>query len=351
MLKTLVKIAETVTIQDVAARIGAEVDADLKLDISGVAPIDQAGPSELSFVGNKVYAKQASASRAGVLIVDPHFKEEASMPLLRVPNPRLAYALVLEMFFAAPTRPGGVHPTAVVPDSCNVDPSATLGPFVVLGENVTVGARTVLHPHVVVYDDCSLGDDCVVHSGAVVREQTRLGDRVVLQNGAVIGADGFGYAPTEDRSWHKIPQAGALELCDDVEVQAAACIDRAAVGTTAIGRGTKIDNLVQVGHGCRVGEDTLLCGQAGLAGSTSVGSRVMIGGQVGSAGHLHIADDVSVAAQSGIMYDLEAGKTYFGSPAMEGRQARAVYLLFTRLPDLAKRVKALERTLAAQAES
>nr|MDJ0975011.1 UDP-3-O-(3-hydroxymyristoyl)glucosamine N-acyltransferase [Planctomycetota bacterium] len=185
--------------------------------------------------------------------------------------------------------------------------------------------------------------DCVVHSGAVLRESVRLGDRVVVQNGAVIGSDGFGYAFTAEGRWQKIPQAGTVELADDVEVQSAACIDRAAVGTTTVGRGTKIDNLVQVGHGCHVGEDTLLCGQVGLAGSTTIGNHCMLGGQVGLAGHIHIADGVNIGAQSGVMTDLEAGKTYLGTPAMESRQARAAYLLFTRLPDLAKRLKKLER--------
>lgn len=346
MLKTFERIAASIPLADLAAHVGASLEDGGTLEITGVAPIEEAGPTDVSFVGNDAYLDKAKDSRAGALLVDQTFKGEAPMPLLRVPNPRLAYAQVLERFFA-PVRPAGaVHATAIVPASCRVDPSASIGPYVVLGENVEVGPGTVVHPHVVVYDDAVLGSDCVVHSGAVIREAVRLGDRVVVQNGAIVGSDGFGYAPTAEGRWHKIPQVGDVEVGDDVEIQAATCIDRAAVGTTTIGRGTKLDNLVQVGHGCHVGEDTLLCGQVGLAGSTDVGDHCMLGGQVGVAGHLTIHDGVSVAAQSGVMSDLEEGKTYMGSPALEGRHARTTYLLFTRLPDLAKRIKALERAQA-----
>jgi UDP-3-O-[3-hydroxymyristoyl] glucosamine N-acyltransferase len=221
----------------------------------------------------------------------------------------------------------------------------SIGPYVVLGDRVRVGDGATLHPHCVVYADAEIGAGCLLHSGAVVREGVRLGRGVILQNGAVIGADGFGFAPRGDGSWHKIPQAGTVTLGDEVEVQALSCVDRATVGVTSVGRGTKIDNLVQVGHGCRIGDDSLLCGQVGLAGSTKVGSRVTLAGQAGTAGHCTIGDGATVAAQSGVLGDIEPGATVGGSPALDIQQARAVMIHLARLPELAKRVKTLEKAL------
>jgi UDP-3-O-[3-hydroxymyristoyl] glucosamine N-acyltransferase len=226
--------------------------------------------------------------------------------------------------------------------------NVSIGAYVVLGERVKVGEGATLHPHCVVYHDAEIGAGALLHSGAVVREGVKLGRGVILQNGAVVGADGFGFAPRGDGSWHKIPQSGTVELGDDVEVQALACVDRATVGKTTVGRGTKIDNLVQVGHGCRIGEDSILCGQVGLAGTTRVGNRVTLAGQVGTAGHLTIGDGATVAAQSGVVGDVEPGATVGWTPAMEMREVRGIMVNLPRLPDLVKRVRALEKLLEAQ---
>lgn len=350
MLQSHRRIADSVTLQEIATHLGAEIEGDPQLAITGVAPMETAGPSEITFLGNRAYASKVATSKAGAILIPAKHRDECPMPSIRVPEPRLAYAKVLDLFFA-PARPaGGVHPTAIVPESTTVDASASIGAYSVLGENVTVGAGSVIHPHVVIYDGVQIGADCVIHSSAVIREHVTVGDRTDVQNGAIVGADGFGFAPQADRSWHKIPHTGRVILGDDVEIQAGACVDRAAVGDTTIGRGTKIDNLVQVGHGCHIGEDTLVCGLVGLAGSTTIGNRVIIAGQAGLAGHLTVEDDVTVGAQAGVISDLETGKTYHGQPAMESRRARNVYLHLSRLPELVKRVKALERAAEQPAE-
>lgn len=332
-------------IHDLAQRLGAAVDPSLELEITGVAPMEEAVPGEVTFLANPSYARKLKDSRASAVLVDPAFAGEAPMALLRIANPYLAFAKAIAFFHAAPVPAPGVHPTAVLGTDVVLGRGVSIGPYVVLGDRVRVGDGVTLHPHCVLYPGAEVGAGSVLHSGSVVREGVRLGKGVILQNGAVIGADGFGFAPRGDGSWHKIPQAGTVTLGDDVEVQALSCVDRATVGVTTVGRGTKIDNLVQVGHGCRIGEDTLLCGQVGLAGSTKVGNRVTLAGQVGTAGHLTIGDGASVAAQSGVMTDIEPGSTVGMSPAIDMKEARSVMLHLVRLPELAKRVKALEKAL------
>lgn len=332
-------------IQDLAQHLGASVDPSLDLDLRGVAPMEEAGPGELTFLSNPSYARKLKDSRASAVLVDPAFAGEAPMALVRIANPYLAFAKAIALFHPPVAATPGVHPTAVLGRDVQLGRAVSIGPYVVVGDRVRIGDGATLHPHCVVYADAEIGAGSLLHSGAVVREGVRLGKGVILQNGAVIGADGFGFAPRGDGSWHKIPQAGTVTLGDDVEVQALSCVDRATVGITSVGRGTKIDNLVQVGHGCRVGEDTLLCGQVGLAGSTKVGNRVTLAGQAGTAGHLTIGDGAMVAAQSGVMNDVEPGAAVGMSPAMEMQQARSVMISLARLPELAKRVKALERAL------
>jgi UDP-3-O-[3-hydroxymyristoyl] glucosamine N-acyltransferase len=332
-------------VQEFAKRLGASVDAGLDLEIRGVAPMEEAGPGEVTFLSNPSYVRKLKGSRAAAVLVDPSFQGEVSLPLIRIANPYLAFAKAIAFFHQPPQATPGVHATAVLGRDVVLGRGVSIGAYVVLGDRVHVGDGATIHPHCVVYADAEVGAGALLHSGAVVREGVRLGRGVILQNGAVVGSDGFGFAPRGDGSWHKIPQAGTVELGDDVEVQALACIDRATVGTTTVGRGTKIDNLVQVGHGCQIGQDTLLCGQVGLAGTTRVGSRVTLAGQVGTAGHLTIGDGSTIAAQSGVVGDVEPGKTMGGSPAMELREARGVYLSLPRLPELIKRVKALEKAV------
>jgi len=255
---------------------------------------------------------------------------------LRLKNPYLAFARAVDIFYQPPAPPEGIHRTAVIAPTAKVGKNARIGAYAVIGEGVTIGEDATILPHVVIYPGVRIGDRFFAHAHAVVRENCRLGDDVLLQNGAVVGSDGFGFAKDEHGRWHKIPQSGPAELGDRVEVQANACIDRASVGATRIGDGVKVDNLVQVGHGSSVDDNTLLCAQVGLAGSTHVGKGVILAGQVGVAGHCKIGDNVVAIAQAGLHGDIPAGSMVAGSPAFEHKQWLRATALFNRLPELVR---------------
>ncbi len=307
-------------------------------EITGVAGIEEAGPGQLTFVANPKYAAAARTTRASAVIVDEAFPV-LSTPTLRTKNPYLAFSRAIEFFYQPPQYAPGVHATAVVHPTAKIGRNAHLGAYVVVMEDVAIGDGCVLLPHVVIYPGAQIGKDFFAHAHAVVREYCRLGDGVILQNGAVVGADGFGFALDDEKRWRKIVQSGPAVVGDEVEVQANACVDRASIGETRVGRGSKIDNLVQVGHGCAVGEDTLLCAQVGLAGSTEVGNHVILAGQVGVAGHCRIGNGVTATAQSGIPNDVEAGKTVSGYPAIDNRQWLRCVAVFNKLPELAKALR------------
>jgi UDP-3-O-[3-hydroxymyristoyl] glucosamine N-acyltransferase len=262
-----------------------------------------------------------------------------SAAMLRSRNPYLSFAHALELFYKPPRYAPGVHPTAVVHPSAKIGDGAHIGPYVVIDEDVTIGRNSVLLAHVVIYRSARIGDNFFAHAHAVVREGCQLGDSVVLQNGAVVGADGFGFAKDDEGAWYKIVQSGPAVLEDHVEVQANACIDRASIGETRIARGAKIDNLVQVGHGSRVGENTLLCAQVGLAGSTEVGKSVILAGQVGVAGHCKIGDGAIATAQSGIPNDVPAQAVVSGYPAIDNKLWLRCVALFSRLPEMARTLR------------
>jgi UDP-3-O-[3-hydroxymyristoyl] glucosamine N-acyltransferase len=282
---------------------------------------------------------------ASAVIVVPEFPEIAAATL-RIENPYLAFARAIDLFYQAPSYPPGIHPTAVIDATAKVGPEAHIGAFVVVGPGAAIGAHATLLPHVVIYPNARIGDHFFAHAHAVVREGCRLGHRVILQNGAIVGADGFGFAKTADGRWRKIAQSGPAVLGDSVEVQANACIDRASVGRTEIAAGAKIDNLVQVGHGSHVGENTLLCSQVGLAGSTEVGRNVILAGQVGVAGHCKVGDGVVATAQTGIPSDVAAGKVVSGYPAIDNRQWLKAAALFNKLPELVRQFERKPKTPA-----
>ena len=323
------------TLSELATRLGAELRGDGAVEIRGIAGIEDAGEGQVTFVSNRKYAPLARTTRASAVLVEPGFAEIAAATL-RVADPYLAYARAVGMFYEAPRYAPGVHRTAVVAGSARLGARAHVGPYAVIGEGVEVGEDAVIHAHVVLYEGVRAGARFTAHAHAVVREHCRLGDDVVLQNGAVIGGDGFGFARLPGGGWEKIVQSGPAVLEDGVEVQANACVDRASIGETRVKRGAKIDNLVQVGHGSTVGEDTLLCAQVGLAGSTRVGKSVILAGQVGVAGHCEIGDGVVATAQSGIPNDVAAGKMVSGYPAVENRQWLRSVAVFNRLPELIK---------------
>jgi UDP-3-O-[3-hydroxymyristoyl] glucosamine N-acyltransferase len=334
-----------------AERLGATLHGDPDLEITSAAGLEDAGPGQLTFVANPKYIPLARSTRASAVLVEPGF-ETISAATLRVANPYLAFARALERLYDLPIYAPGVHPTAVIALSAQIGPDAHIAAYAVIGDNVIVGPNAIVLPHVVIYPGAQIGSHFFAHAHAVVRENCRLGDHVTLQNGVIIGSDGFGFArhssPAPGTAWHKIPQTGPAVLEDHVEVQANSTVDRASIGETRIGPGTKIDNLVQVGHGSSVGADTLLCAQVGLAGSTHVGNSVILAGQVGVAGHCTIGDGAVATAQSGIPGDVSAGATVSGYPAFDNRKWLRSAAIFQRLPELIRDLKARSTSPAAE---
>ena len=332
---------------ELATKLGAELRGDAELEITGVKGIEEAGPAEVTFVANPKYAALARKTRAAAVLVEPEFPEiEAAT--LRLKNPYLAFSRALGFFYQPPAYAPGIHPMAVIDATAVIGEGAHIGAYVVIGPRVKLGDHATLLPHVVLYPGVEAGRNLFAHAHAVVREDCILGDNVTLENGVIIGADGFGFAKNEDGHWEKIPQSGPVRLGNRVDVQANATIDRATVGETRIGDGTKVDNLVQVGHASHVGENTLICAQTGLAGSSIIGNNVILTGQTGVAGHCTVGDGVILTAQSAVSHDVPAGKVISGSPGFDNRVWLRAVSLFQRLPELAKRLDRVEKKLAAR---
>jgi UDP-3-O-[3-hydroxymyristoyl] glucosamine N-acyltransferase len=309
------------------------------MEITGLNGIEHAGPGELTFVSNPKYSAAARTTKASAVIVGEDFPAVPAA-MLRAKDPYLTFARALALFHPPLRYAPGVHATAVVHASARIGANAHVGPYVVIDEDVVIGSNAVLLAHAVVYRGVKIGDNFFAHAHSVVRENCRLGNNIVLQNGVVIGADGFGFAKTTKGRWHKIPQPAPVVIEDDVEVQANSCIDRASVGETRIGRGVKVDNLVQVGHGSQVGEDALLCAQVGLAGSSEIGNRVILTGQVGVVGHCKVGDDAIVTPQSGVAHDIPAGALVSGAPAVDHKLWLKYSAILPRLPEIARAVRA-----------
>jgi len=324
---------------DIAASLGAQLEnGSPRTEINGIAGVKDAVEGQMTFVANPKYAAAAKSTKASAVIVSEDFPPLPAA-MLRSKNPYLAFAKAIDLFHAPYEYPPGVHPTAVIHPSARVGSGSHIGPYVVIDENVRIGSHAIVLAHVVIYRDAQIGKNFFAHSHAVVREGCRIGDNVILHNGVVIGADGFGFAKDEKGRWEKISQPQAVVLGDDVEVQANSCIDRASLEETTIGRGTKIDNLVQVGHGTSVGDDCLLAAQVGLAGSTHVGNRVILTGQAGVVGHCTIGDGAIITPQTGVAGDIAAGAIVSGSPAMDHRLWLKVSALLNRLPEIVKAIR------------
>jgi UDP-3-O-[3-hydroxymyristoyl] glucosamine N-acyltransferase len=264
--------------------------------------------------------------------------------VLRSKNSYLAFARAIELFYQPPQYEPGIHPTAVVHASARIGVNAHIGPYVSVDRDVAIGDNATLLAHVVIYPGVKIGDNFFAHAHSMVREHSRLGNNVILQNGVVVGSDGFGFAKDDTGHWYKIVQSGPTIVGNNVEVQANSCIDRASVGETYIGNGVKIDNLVQVGHGSRVGDDTLLCAQVGLAGSTEIGKNAILAGQVGVAGHCKVGDRVIITAQSGTHGDIPAGSMISGSPAFDHKQWLRCTAIFPKLPEMAKDLRSKSKS-------
>ncbi len=338
-------------LSDIAKALNARLDNALPdTEITGVAGIVNAAQGQLTFVSNPKYNAAAKTTKASAVIVSENFPAiDAGM--LRSKNPYLAWAKAIELFYQPPRYAPGIHPTAVVHPTAKLGKHTHLGPYVVIDEDVVIGDNAVLLAHVVIYRGATIGNNFFAHAHAVVREFCQLGDNVLLQNGVVVGCDGFGFAKHNDNDndidkenagrWHKIVQSGNVVVESDAELQANTCIDRASIGETRIGRGAKIDNLVQVGHSCTIGHDTLLCAQVGLAGTTDVGNNVILAGQVGVSGHVRIGDGAIAIAQSGIPHDGPPGAMVSGAPAIDHKLWLKCCAAYARLPEIAKAVRKL----------
>jgi UDP-3-O-[3-hydroxymyristoyl] glucosamine N-acyltransferase len=335
---------------ELARRLGCKLEGDPSIEITGPATIDDAGPGEVTFVANPRYQSRLAQSRAAAVIVAPDV-EVVGRAALRAAEPYAAFVRLLELFHE-PYRPAtGIHPSAHVAASARIGPRATIAAFVVVGEDVTIGADVRLDAHVVIYPHVTIGDRFTAFAGAVVRERVVIGHDVTLQPGVVVGGDGFGYLPDGEGGVRAIPQTGTVTLEDGVEIGANTTIDRAAVGATRVRRSAKIDNLVQIGHGCDVGEGALLAAQVGLAGSTHIGAGAQLGGQVGAAGHLTIGAGARVGAKSGVSNDVAAGATVAsGIPAFDIRAYRRLIAALRGLPDLIPRLRRLERRLGLRGD-
>jgi len=334
-----------VKLSELATRLDCRLEGDGELDVTRVAGIQDAQPGDVTFLANPKYEKLLATTRATAVIL----KEEAPAApcaMLRARDPYLAFARAVSLF-APVSRPApGVHALAAIAADASLGADVSVGPFVAIGEGARIGERTVIYPNVTIGAGATVGSDCTIHSNAAIREGCTIGDRVILQNGVVVGGDGYGFVRRGDGTHEKIPQVAVVVIEDDVELGANTTVDRPAVGETRIKAGTKIDNLVQIGHGVTVGRNVLMAAQVGIAGSTDVEDDVVFGGQVGVGGHLTIGRGAIAVGQSGVTNSLDPGAFVAGYPAIDSRDWRKASVLFRRLPEMKRRIEQLEARVA-----
>jgi UDP-3-O-[3-hydroxymyristoyl] glucosamine N-acyltransferase len=330
-----------VTLGAIAGFLGGSFDGDPGRTISGVKPIDEAGESDLTFLSNPKYAGRLATTEAAAVLV-ARGTEGSSERWIRVDDPYVAFARVVSRWFAAVPGPRGISPLSSIAQTAAIGEGVAIGAFVSIGENVVLGERVTIHPGSVVGDGAVIGDDTLLYANVTVYHGSRIGRRCIVHGGAVIGSDGYGFA-TEGSTHHKIPQIGIVRIEDDVEIGAGTTIDRATLGETVIGAGTKIDNLVQIAHNVKIGRSCLIVAQVGIAGSTTIGDGSVFGGQAGAAGHLEIGSRVMVAAQSAVMKSFEGPATVAGSPARPIREQMRSEALVRRLPEFVERLRRIEQ--------
>jgi UDP-3-O-[3-hydroxymyristoyl] glucosamine N-acyltransferase len=338
-----------VTLEELARRLDCRLEGDPgtgAVDVTRAAALDDAGPGDVTFLSNQKYASLVRGTRASAIIADDRVTH-APCAVLRTKEVYLAFARAVGILTPVEKPARGISALASVDPTATLGPDVSVGPFVSIGAGVRVGARSIIHPHVTIEGGTIIGDDCEIHSQASVREHVVIGHRVVLQNGAVIGSDGYGFARRPDGSHEKIPQAGRVVIEDDVEVGANSAIDRPAIGETRIGAGSKIDNLVQVAHGVKIGRNVLLAAQVGIAGSTTLEDGVIMAGQSGATGHVRIGAGAIVSAKSGVTKDIDAGQQVAGIPAGDVAEWRESKVLTRRLPEFRRSLADLEARLAA----
>ncbi|MBC7359139.1 MAG: UDP-3-O-(3-hydroxymyristoyl)glucosamine N-acyltransferase [Desulfacinum sp.] len=339
------------TLQQMAELLGVERQGPPDLVIRGVGPLQAAGPDQLSFLANPKYKSQLESSRAGAVIVHPSVPG-VDRPRLLSSNPYWTMAKAAQLFHEPPDLPVGIHPTAVVAADARIAPDAALGPLVHVGPGSSVGSGTRIYGHVHIAGNVTVGEECLIHPNVTILDGCRIGDRVIIHSGTVIGSDGFGFAQDDQGRSTKIPQTGIVVIEDDVEIGANCAVDRATFGVTRIGRGTKIDNLVQIAHNVDIGEHSIIVAQVGISGSVTLGRHVVLGGQVGIAGHLTVGDGVRIGAKSAIAHSVPPGQDLLGIPAIPHKEWFRNYANWKRLPRLRdelarlrERVDALEKEL------
>ena len=342
------EIKMTFTIAEIAQKIAGEVCGDATATLTGFATADRAKPGDLTFAETEEYFIAAENSAATAILAEKKFSSTRKT-VIQVANGRIAFAKALELFSPEPKLAPGIHPTAVIAASAQIDASAHIGPHCTIGERVKIGARCELLSGDFIGDDSTLGDDAKIFPSVTIYPRTQIGNRVRIHAATVIGADGFGYV--FDAGIHrKVTQVGSTVIGDDVEIGAGVTIDRGALGATRVGKGTKIDNQVHIGHNVEIGEHCLLCGQVGIAGSAKLGNYVVLAGQVGIAGHLKIGNRVTIGSKAGVMHNIPDGETWLGTPAQPDKQAKRIVIAMQRLPDLFKKIAEWERKLGGKIE-
>ena len=324
-----------------------ETDSDASLEITGAAGLDEAAPGHVTFLANPRYTPRVQTTRASAIYLAEGVEAREGLAVLRARDPYPAYTRALRLFHPDPAVEPFIHPSAVIDETARLGEGVRVGACAYVGPRAKVGARVHIHANATVYEGVTVGDGSIIHAGVCLRENSVVGARVIIHNNAVVGSDGFGYAKDEENRWLKIPQTGRVVIEDDVEIGAGTTIDRASVGETRISRGAKIDNLVQIGHSCTVGEDTLLCAQAGLAGSSHVGRRVVLAGQAGVAGHLTVGDGAVITAKSATSHNVPPGKVISGIPAFDNREWLRSTAAFRRLGEMQRTLRALQDRLHA----
>lgn len=330
------------TLREIAEAIGGYLEGDPALKIRGVAPLEKAGEGDISFVDTERFLKKAEESGASALIVKEGWK--VNKPAIFVANPRLALIKVLELFSQRSKPSAGIHPTAIIEEGVELGRDVHIGAFSYIGANTQIGDGTLIYPLVYIGNNCEIGNNCLIYPRVVLYEDTKIGNNCIIHSGAVIGADGFGYVEQKEGRV-KIPHIGKVVIEDDVEIGANTTIDRATMGETKIGRGTKIDNLVQIAHNVEIGENSVIVAQVGISGSVKIGKGVTIAGQAGIADHLEIGDGAVIAAQAGVIGNIKPHTVVSGYPAREHLKQMRVLSLVQKLPQIVEKIEELEKEL------
>ncbi len=331
-------------LREISSLLSLPLEGDGDIEITGLSSLENAKKGEISFYSDPKFKHLLETTEASALII-PEDLIFNRLPVLRAKNPYLAFAKLMSIFYTSPLPSPGIHPTAIISETATISPTAHVGAFTFIGSRVSIGENTVIMPHCFIGDEVKIGKNCLIYPQVTIRERVSIGDRVIIHSGAVIGSDGFGYIKKEDGSFFKIPQIGTVLVQDDVEIGANTTIDRATIGETVIGSGTKIDNLVQVGHNVKIGENTIIAAQTGIAGSSEIGKNVTMAGQVGIADHLRIGDYVIIAAKSGVASNLPPHSIVAGYPEMDIKLWRRVFASLSRLPDLIRDVRDIKAQL------